>query len=190
MALDDIRNSILEEARKNADNYYSEGLKKVEAVKNEWIEKIENRKNELMKSAEKKINQKIQQVQFRNQTKHNAQVIQEKYAKIDKVYDLAMQQLVSQSTEEQLSFLIKIINKLPDGEGEIIPSDSSKDLLRKAIEKSNKSLLISDNSFESKGGFIYKSKQIEMNYSFENIIHELRQQTETEVIQKLFNEQK
>lgn len=189
MALDDIKKAILAEAETEVKKIETEGEKKVAEINGVWSKKIEAKKQEIIASGQRKANQKVQQTQFKLQSQAQAEILNQKQKNINKVYKLALQKLGELDDDKYIELLAELIIKLPEGEGELISVIEKESLLKKALKQSGKKYSIFSETISGNGGFIFKSKDVEIDNTFATLINNSKEQTSLSVSNKLFNAQ-
>lgn len=185
MALTDILDKIEKETNLKLQEMESNFEKKKLALE----KSLEERKNALdlkyKKSVEEKsesIMEKAKNLSFRES--QNALVF-EKRKLIIECMESAIEKLAnSKDYEKKIEALLKMI---PYEEGEIIPAKGKEDATEKAIKTSKKDFKLSKSSAPIKGGFIFSSKKIEIDNSFETIIkRQLKDELEIKLNNLLF----
>ena len=188
MSLDDIKKAILAEAEKEAEKIRVENENKIAAVKKEWQEKIDERKQEIIASAQRKANQKVQQTQFKLQAQAQTEILNQKQRLIDKVYKSALKKLTELSDDEYVELMTKLIDQLPKTDGKLISVKDKEGLLKKALKKSDKKYDLASEVIGGHGGFIFKSKEIEIDSTFASLVNNAEDQTILPVSNLLFNQ--
>jgi vacuolar-type H+-ATPase subunit E/Vma4 len=188
MSLDDIKKSILTDASAQAEKIEAEGKIKISEIKKIWQLKLDEKKQEIIDSAQRKANQKVQQTQFKLQSQAQSEVLEQKQRIIDKVYKTALQKLAAFDGEKYIGLASKLIESLPEGEGELFSTKEKDELLKKALKRSGKKLKISPEPISGTGGFIFQSEQIEINNTFLELINNSKEQTILEVTRLLFSD--
>ncbi|MEA3398544.1 MAG: V-type ATP synthase subunit E family protein [Patescibacteria group bacterium] len=188
MALDDIKKTILDQARKEADEIIRQGEKKADEIKAEWDKKVENRKEEIVASAQRKTNQKIQQTQFKIQAQSQTEILNYKQKIIDQVYQIALKELANLGDKDYIELMEKLIKQLPSGGGEILSVGNKEKLVKKALDKSGKKYDFSEKIAKGKGGFIFRSKKLEIDNTFATLVDHAKSQTILEVTGLLFGQ--
>ncbi len=188
MALDDIKKAILAEAEKEAEKIRAESENKIAAVKKEWQEKVEQKKQEIIASAQRKANQKVQQTQFKLQAQAQTEILNQKQGIIDKVYKSALKKLTELDDDQYVELMIKLIDSLPETAGELISVKEKEGLLKKALKKNGKKYDLAQEVIGGQGGFIFKSKEIEIDNTFASLINNTKDQTILPVSNLLFNQ--
>lgn len=186
MALDNIKNAILEEAKKIADEQKKEGDEKIEIIKKKWQEKIEEKKKNIITDTNRKTNQKIQQAQFKTQSETQFLILDQKKKIIEKVFDLALEKLSNFDETKIENLLIKLISQLPSDGGKLIPVSGWENRLKKALLKSGRKYEISSKVTKGLGGFIFESESIEINQTFEALVENEKEKTMLAVSKVVF----
>ena len=81
-----------------------------------------------------------------------------------------------------------------DGGEQVLPSEADRSLIKDILGRINEALshqgksalVLSDENFDARGGFLLRSQRYEKNCSFEAILHELRVAEESKVAEVLF----
>lgn len=187
MAFDDIKKAILAEAKSEAENIEAEGRKKAAELKSVWDKRLEAKKIEIMNSVRQKANQKVQQSQFKLQAQSQTEIISQKQKLIDKVYKRALTKLTELSDDKYVDLLADLITKLPAGEGSLTSVKDKEGLLKKAIKKSGLKFELASETIAGQGGFVFHSKEVDIDYTFSTLINSAREETILAVTEKLFN---
>jgi len=188
MSLDDIKKSILAEAKTEAKKIEAEGDAKIAELKKSWQTKTEEKKQEIIASAQRKTNQKIQQTQFKLQSQTQSEILQQKQRIIDKVYKTALQKLADFEGEKYVSLMEKLIADLPASQGELSSTKEKESLLKKALKNTGQKYEIAKDTITGTGGFIFQSDRIEINDTFSALIHNSKEQTILRVTNLLFSD--
>ncbi len=194
---DRIINKIMEEARQNAQK----NLEKAEIEASEIMKRThdESRQKieEAIKKAENEARVRKERMISVAELEGRKRKLQAKQDMINKVFDIALEFLISKSDNEYEDMLVNmIVQSCSDGDAEIVLS--KKDIKRVGknfAENINKKLInigikgnvkLSDETRDIKGGFILKKGAIEINNSFEAIIRMKRDKLEEIVVAVLF----
>jgi len=199
MALDDIKKAILAEAEKEAGVIEAEGKARIKNIQAEWAEKIEIKKQEIIASAQRKADQKIQQTQFKFSAQAQTEILSQKQKNIDKVYKTALQKLGELDDGGYVELMARLIGLLPKTDGEIFSVKDKEELLKKALRQSGRKYDLAKETVNGTGlpagalakagGFIFKSKEVEINDTFAALVNNAKEQTILLVSNKLFNTQ-
>jgi len=189
MALDDIKKAILAEAEKEIKSIEAEGETRIKSIQAVWTEKIETKKQEIVAAAQRKANQKIQQTQFKLSAQTQTEILSQKQKLIDQAYKTALQNLSNLDNEKYIDLMVKLIDLLPKTDGQIFSVKDKEDLLKKALRQSGRKYDFAKETVSGTGGFIFKSKEVEINNTFAALVNNSKEQTILLVSNKLFNTQ-
>jgi len=187
MALKDIINTITDEAKAEAEKIKQEGKKKIEAIEEESRQKIKTEEKKIDDSIEKEAQKVVDRAAFESNIKERNKIVSLKQEIVDEVFDKVLEKIKELGDNEYSAVMKKLIADLPEVEsGYITPIAGKEDLTRKALQDSGKNYSISDSSIEGAGGFVFKSKDIEVDNRFEELLKGLREELEIEISNKLF----
>lgn len=186
MALEDIKKTIIFEAEAEAKKIEAEGEIKAAEINNDWKKKIDEKKLEIIASAKRKAGQKIQQTQFKLQSKGQAEILGRKQEIIERAYKNALKKMADFKDDEYVKLMEKLINNLPEIEGDLFSVKEKENLLKKALKNSGKKYGIGKKSVSGVGGFVFNSSQMEINNTFSALINNSKEQTILEVAGLLF----
>lgn len=189
MSLDDIKKAILTEAKNKAKEIEQDGMRKAADIQIEWDKKLAEKKQEIIASAQRKANQKVQQTQFKLQSQAQTEILNKKQQIIDRAYKAALQKISSLEDDKYTELMMKLIDQLPEGEGKLISVKGKEDLLKKALRKSKKKFEISAETTNGNGGFIFQSKEVEIDNTFGALIKNAKEETILSVTNLLFGQQ-
>ena len=115
------------------------------------------------------------------------ELLKKKRALIETVFETAIEKLKEgRSYRDILVDLLKQ-TEVSDSDTEVVPAKGKEDETKHAIEKSGKKYKLAGESAGIAGGFILRTKTIEIDNSFESIIgKELRSELELEIAKILF----
>lgn len=184
MALSDIKKAIIEEADNQAKAILKEGESQVLIAQKEWGKKIAEKKALLLDRAKKKAQQKVRQERFAAKARSHAGILSKKREVIEQVYAAVADKLANLTSEEHAALMKKLVANLPIKSGELVVAKKQADTLKKAlgVKAGQYKLKVEDMS----GGFIARSGGLQLNYSFEALVANSKEQTEIEVAEYLF----
>jgi V/A-type H+-transporting ATPase subunit E len=187
MAITDITHAIIKEAKKEASDIIAEAQVKAQEIEKDWEEKIAAKKQGLITSAQNKAHQKIMQAEFKLHSSIQTEILNQKRELLGKVYQSIVKKLSSLDNDQYVSLMEKLIAELPGKDGELFSTKDKQDLLKKALKKSGKSFELSKDTVLGSGGFVFRSKDIEIDNTVNSLVEDMRQKTELEISKKLFN---
>jgi V/A-type H+-transporting ATPase subunit E len=187
MALDDIIKSIVAEAEAEADEIKKGADQKIAELKKDYQKQKDERRQKIMAEAETAAEQKVEQACFLATSKMRAKTLTKKQEIIESVYQKALKELESLSDNEQQKLMGKLIKNLPDvEEAEIVAAKGSHVAVRKAVDHSGRIFKLSPENVSGSGGFVLRSKTVDIDNRFEALIKRVREETEIEVAKILF----
>ncbi|MDX9892865.1 MAG: V-type ATP synthase subunit E [Patescibacteria group bacterium] len=187
MALDDIKKAILAEADAEIKTVIQQGEQKIGQLKADWNRKLEEHKQAIVATAKRKATQKIQQTQFKLQAQAQTEIINQKQNIIDRVYKSALNKLNGLNDSDYVVLMIKLINRLPEEDGKLISAKGKEALLKKALKQSGRKFEVLAETANVSGGFVFRSKSVEIDNTFTSLINNSRDWTVLEVSKMLFN---
>ena len=196
--VEQLTQKILEDAKIQADNIKKQAQAEAQTILDQARERVETQCSQIIAEANQKaeeIRERLVSVAQLNGRKTKLQVKQELIAQ---VFDQALDRLCSMPDEQYSQVLLTMISAAVEkGTEEIMLSERdrsrlSPDFLMKVNQQLQKkglqgSLQISDQEAQIKGGFILKSGDILVNYSFEALIKQKYDDLAMEVAGLLFS---
>jgi len=196
--VEQLTQKILEDAKIQADSIKKQAQAEAQTILGQTRERVETQCSQIIAEANQKaeeIRERLVSVAQLNGRKTKLQVKQELIAQ---VFDQALDRLCSMPDEQYSQVLLTMISAAVEkGTEEIMLSERdrsrlSPDFLMKVNQQLQKkglqgSLQISDQEAQIKGGFILKSGDILVNYSFEALIKQKYDDLAMEVAGLLFS---
>jgi len=180
MSIERIRNYIIENARKEAEQIIKTA---VEQFRNETESarlSLEKKYQEMLQSDEKRLREDMKRFLGKFKSDCKMELLEVKNKVIDGVLGYAINRVQSLSDDEYLAFIGQWLAKAPDNlEGELfvsvadlkrIPSNFIDDLNRNRKAK----VCLSKNAVDVKGGFILKTRNYEIDYTLDTVVKNLR----------------
>lgn len=189
MALSDILQKIIEEAKNRAKKIEKESKEEIKKIEKESAELIKQKEDEIDSNLEKKKEDIDRKMETLAKMEERNQLLSEKQDTINKVFSKAQEKLRQVEENKYKEILIKLFKKLPKIEkGEIIAAKDKKHITEQAIKDSGLSYEVSSEG-DFLGGFIFSTKTIEVNSVFENILlKDLKPKIEPKIAHILFQE--
>ena len=187
MALSDILQKILEEAKKEIEQTEKESAEKIKVLEKEYQKKEFEKEQEIKESMIKKKNEVDKKMETLVKMEERNEMLVMKQSVLDKVFEKALEKLVSLQDAEYKKVLICFLEKLSkEDEGTIIAAKDRKPITESALHDTGHTLKVREEG-NFKGGFVYQSEKIEINSTFENVLKNLKPEIEPEVAEMLFN---
>jgi len=188
MSLEIIKEKILAESAKEADEILAGAKREVQKLHDKAKGKVEMRRRVF--AAEIKHLQDSSKEQTRIQASLEARnnLLRKKQALISEVFSRALDSLAkreSTAQEKLLAVFLKRVGRNLGSEVEIVPTKNSQSVLAKLVPKYS-GFNLSDKRVRGQGGFIVASDLMEEDYIFDHLITEKREELEAEVAKILF----
>lgn len=200
MAVEDIVKKIIKEAEEKAqsvmDEYKTEA-DKIKKEKKEWLKAFEDQEKEKIEQDADDHNKRLIQMAELEMRKD---ILDLKQKLITDVFLKVEDKILSMPKDDYQKLIENMIIKyIHTGDEEILISEHDKDRITSDfIDKINKKLKdklkeegklkLSKEYANIKAGFLLKSDKIQYNSSLESMLRELREQSESEIVKKLFKE--
>jgi len=162
MSVEDIKQHIADKAQAEAKQINEGSNKQIEALQLEWQQKIENERQRLLNEIERHASSKLAQAKFKIREQINAKKMKAKQDQLDESYDKALKALTDLSDSEYQKLVNKLMESTKGFEGDLI-----------------------DN--EKKSGFVFRTKQADLDYTFPTLLKQVREQTLVQVNDILFS---
>lgn len=189
-----IRESILAEARTQAEAIIKEAEDKVKEMESQ----AEKRAEELTKNRFERAEVEAQEAQKRMlsmaELELKKQSLEAKQSIIDQAFDKALVKLNNLPEEKYAAMIVTALGSvgIKGGEELIVPLKDrekfQKGLLKRINDKLGFELKLSDEDRGIQGGFIVKVDGVEINNSFETLLRMEREKVESEIADILFQQ--
>ncbi|MBM4066681.1 MAG: hypothetical protein FJ266_13750 [Planctomycetes bacterium] len=180
MSIERIRNYIIENAQKEAEQIIKTAEEKFRNDTESAKLSLEKKYQEMLQADEKHLREDMKRYLGRLKSDCKMKLLEVKNKVIDSVLDRAIGRIQSLPDDEYLALIGKWLAKVPDNlEGELfvsaadlkrIPGNFIDDLNRNRKAK----VCLSKNAVDVKGGFILKTRNYEIDYSLDTIVKNLR----------------
>ncbi len=187
MALDDIIQSILAEARKEADKVKQQGIAEIEGLKKDFQAQAQEEEQRILNSVQREADRAVAQAQFLAVSQKKAGLLTKKQEILDQVYSRALDKLAKLPEADYQKLVSSLLKKLEEPQGEVVPVKGKESLTKSALSKSGKPYQLATSTVSGKGGFVFKTKTMEIDNRFAVLIDHVRQDTEMEVSKILFS---
>ncbi len=192
MSLEDIKTKILSDAGTQAERIAKDTEAKITQIKSATQAEIaDNRKKKLITIKQKALNTTRSVLISAMMTKKNA-LLKKKRQILDKVFSQVIQKLADLNDEKYQKILAWQMQKLTQinlGKPTIIAPQGKSELIKNVANKilGDNNFQISDNETDKiKSGFIVKSSETKIDFSFSNLIKEIKPTIEGKVSKILF----
>ncbi len=192
MSVENITQKILSEANSYAEN----SIKTAENQSAEIINKAKHEADSIISDIAEKSNTEIDVIKSRKisagKLQERKMILAAKQDSVKKSFDKALEKISTMSEDKYINYLVEEISKIPNCEGEIILNEKDKkkigEKLVKAVNEKLKGdkVVLGKSTVQTKGGFILRNGDIEVNNTFEMILSSIREGLTFEVANELF----
>lgn len=189
MAINDILNKINDEANKKAAFEKQVANDEIKKINVEAEEKAKERTAEVDRKADAKCESLARQAKILAKMENRSSLLKEKRMVIDEVYKSSLDNLYALDDSAYVDLVTSMLKSVSTSmsEGDLTVPADKKQQTESAIKKAGVSYDISKEANDFKGGFILKSKKVEMNFSFSYLMSKvIRPHSELEVAETLF----
>ncbi|MBD3156996.1 hypothetical protein GF369_04190 [Candidatus Peregrinibacteria bacterium] len=187
MALSDILEKIKEETDAKMKDLNEQFEAKLSTLEADFEKKKENAKKEMDEQVARNSKKILNKMETVAKMEAKNKLLKEKRELLDTIFSQALEALVKEDEYQNLiTTLLKKTTIEEDGV-RVIPAKGKEDETKKALEESGKKYTMADKSADIQGGFILQSEKIEVDNSFESILHkQLRDDLELDIAKMLF----
>ncbi|MGB9839727.1 V-type ATP synthase subunit E [Thermovenabulum sp.] len=193
-----IKEKIMEEAEKEKARILSEAEKKAEEIFEKAKRKAEEIEHTLLEKAKKQAEEEKRKIISMAELEEKKRLLQAKQEIIDLVFKEAEDKIRQMEEERYKKLFFEMLIESAEGDEELIIAENDRsriteDFLKKVneelVKKGKKgNLKIVSFSKDITGGFILRSKNVEINGSFDYLVSIKREELETEIARILFEE--
>jgi len=180
MSIERIRNYIIENAQKEAEQIIKTAEEKFRNDTESAKLSLEKKYQEMLQADEKHLREDMKRYLGRLKSDCKMKLLEVKNKVIDSVLDRAIGRIQSLPDNDYLTLMGKWLAKVPDNlEGELfLNTRDLKRITNAFIDDINKSrkarISLNTMAIDIKGGFVLKTKHYEIDYSLDTLVKNLR----------------
>lgn len=197
MALKDIIETIKKETEGKIEVLKKEKEKEISRLREFYNKEREKKEKEILETAKQEIDQEIAEASWQLIEKRKKQILEKKREILEKIYQKAFEEISNMDEKSYKDFLSKLLKKASEEIREIIGDRLTELEIIPACKRNpppnfwwgmekEGTLKVSKHCLNSEGGFIIKTKDIELNCTMETIFEKIKEETELELGQALF----
>ncbi len=168
MALTDILDKIEKELNLKLEELEADFERKKAALEKSFDEKKNQLDAKYKKSVEEKSNSIVEKAKNLSIRESQNSLVLEKRRMIEECMNDAV--LALSNSKDYEKYLVTLLEKIPYEEGEVISAKGKEAQMEKALKSAKKEFTLKKESASISGGFIFRSKKIEIDNSFETLI--------------------
>lgn len=188
MSIERIKNYILENAQKEAEQITMKARERFCAEVNKAQIFLEKQYKEMLQGEEIRLKEDTKRTLSTLKNDYKMKLLEIKNGVIDDVMSRAVHQIQSLTDKDYLSLMARWVANLPSHvEGQLLMNE--KDLKKRTgdfVDDINKNrtarITLIRNAVDIKGGFVFKTSHYEIDYTLDTIIKNLRTTLITELI--------
>lgn len=190
MSLEDIKKKIVEDAQKQAQEITQTSKKEISNLEQLSKTKLTEIKKKSTAQAKFEAKNKARSILISANIEAKNQILKQKRSIIEKILNLSIEKLENLPDEKYLKIIDSEMQKLKALNIDnivIIPSKNKKELINKSANQIlGQEVQVDQETDKISGGFLVKSNQTIIDFSFENLINELKPQLEKKLSITLF----
>ena len=190
--IEKITQRITAEAQAEIDRVLGEARAEAEKITAKYQAQADSEAAELDAKNKKAAAEREERLAGTAQMEARKAALAAKQEMVEQAYDLALKKLCSLPEDKYTAVLAELLVQASStGKEEVIFSDKDRRKVGKAaVEKANKDggkkLTLSGETRSIQGGFILRSKNVEVNCAFDTLVRLQKAETAGEVVKKLF----
>lgn len=185
MALKDILKTLEAEAEARIKEIEDKSKQEIKELKAEHSRRMKKERERFLTVAKVKAQKDAEMKLFAKKFELKNEVLNRKREIINQVYNQALDKLRKLPDSEYGKIIKKLFKNITgEGEGVIIPAKGREGITKKAAYGMN--LKVADKSIDSAGGFVWQSEKVNFDNTFEQLLDDIRHETEMEVARELF----
>jgi V/A-type H+-transporting ATPase subunit E len=192
MSIENITEKIISEANNIAETSLKEAEELSLEKINEAKEKANLIINEASESAKVEASVLISRKVSSGELQERKMILGAKQEAVKKSFNIALEKLSTMPKDKYINFLVNEILNNTNCEGEIVLNEADKvnigeELVNTVNDKLNDTkVVLSNNTVKTRGGFILKNGDIEVNSTFEALLSSIKEGLTFEVANALF----
>jgi V/A-type H+-transporting ATPase subunit E len=181
--LENLVQKILDDAKKEADLIIEEANKKKEEIISSRIKEANEKKEKILEKASREADMIKDRIISNAELSARDERLKAKQQVMDRVFELAKERLRNLNEQDFIKFIKgKLESMALDGSEVLVLPE----YMKEKVKSLGLPVIVSDESVES--GFLIKTNNIVLNYSFDSLVDFLREELEGEIAAKLFRE--
>jgi len=185
MALQDILDNIKKEGELKLQQLAKEFEEKVKKLEKEHLDSRKKIDEDIYRKIDEKSKKIIEKTETLGRMESQNAILEAKRRLIETLQKRAVEKLAESKDYEII--IVELLRKIDIESGTIFPCLGKEESTKKAVQKSGKDFSLSNKSIDFKGGFLFKTESVEIDFTFESLIlRELKDDLEIKLNQILF----
>lgn len=172
MSLQNILDTILADATEQSEAVLTDARNRVREISENAEKKAEEAKKVLADAGENKIAAMHQKVENLIAHREKSEILSAKREILTSALDSAKKTISQKSPAEKEKIFVSMLEQISAEKGEIRPVAADADILKKALSVSKKPFSLGK-EISGRGGFVFVSPSMEMDFRIEEIVDRL-----------------
>ncbi len=193
MALSNVEEAVLGRARGEADKILQTAKQVAERRKERESGRLREQHKHGVEAARAELEGVLEREASASQTRDRLELLKLKNEIIEEVFTKALDGIISLPDDGYRKWLKSQLECLPPMEdAKIVTKDRDKDTVGQILEETNSGsgFKLSDETVRIRGGFLVQGRQVDLDYSVESLLRDLRESLAQQVAARLFGEEK
>lgn len=179
MSLETLREAILAQARREADELTAQAQQQTEAEERRIMQRAGELEEDIVRTGEREGIQRAQQMHQQAELVGRAGVLRAKEEEIEKTKQVLLEQILEEDPAPLIKALLELI---PDEDGKIIPGEKHAATVKKAAHGKN----VASKAIPHDGGFIFEGETTELNVTVSNLVDHILKKHRAAIASVLF----
>lgn len=196
--MDDIKLKIIADAKQQAEDIINEARGQAAAIENAAKAETEKKKQAMLEEARRKAEEEYNRIVASGKMELRKEVLADKREIMNEPFKRALEYITNLPGPEYKKLLSGlIVSLIKTGSEEIILSKKDRERVgedfaayvnRQASSQiAGSDVILSDETREMTGGFVLRSGNVEINYSFEDVLNAVKEDMELDIVKMLFS---
>lgn len=185
MSFAELQQAILDEAKKQADavegKYRQELNREEERIKT----RVAKMEEEIIAAAESEGERQYRRLHQEAQLMARAEILRAKQRELKQTAQETAQEILAWGEEESTELIKKLMASVPKEKGTITAGEKHEPIIKKEAEK--RGLKMTSATVADDGGFVYRSKKIELNLLVNHLVEGLFGRNRAVIAKELFS---
>jgi len=187
MGLDNIVKKLQLEVEQEIEAIEKEAKEKEKKIELSYQQKFAQKKQELLDSYQARIKRETDMELWKVKSELKKEILQKKKQVVDSIFAKVLDNLKNLPESDQEKLVQKYLQEIKGRQGVIVPAKGREQLIKKCLQKEKTALKLAEESIEAAGGFIWQSEELNIDYTWESLVRNLRERTELEITKALFS---
>jgi len=193
MPLQDIIEKIKKKKADKIKEIEKEHKGRISLIEKEYDQKIQDKKEGILVAISQETEKEISEFNWKLTERRRNLLLEKKRELVREIYEKAFNEVLHLGEDQHKEFLKRLLKKaLSESEGinvseiEVVPVCKNKELVEEIARDVAQDLTIGKACINSTGGFVLRTPKADMDFRFETIFRNTREDTELKASKSLF----